>query len=86
MIRLGYDESDEDHIFSVRDNGAGLKCQDFERIFGLFQRNSRDKRVEGLGLGLASVKEAAERHGGRVWVESTPAKDTMFFVAVSKEL
>ncbi|MCK8603753.1 sensor histidine kinase [Desulfoferrobacter suflitae] len=86
MIRLGYDESDEAHIFSVRDNGAGIKCDDFEKIFGLFQRNSRDKRVEGLGLGLAGVKEAAERHGGRVWVESTSDEGTMFFVSISKTL
>lgn len=86
MIRLGYDESEEHYIFSVRDNGAGIKSEDFEKIFGLFQRSSKDKRVEGLGLGLASVKEAAERHGGRVWIESTPAKGSMFFVSVSKQL
>jgi PAS domain S-box-containing protein len=85
-VRLGYEESEDFHVFSVRDDGVGVKSEDVEKIFGLFQRISASKGVEGSGLGLAIVKEAAERHGGRVWVESGPGRGTTFFVSISKIL
>ncbi len=85
-IRLGYLDSNEFHTFSVRDNGVGVKREDCERIFGLFQRNCTSRGVEGSGLGLAIVKEAAERHHGKVWLESEPGKGTTFYVSISKNL
>ena len=85
-VRLGYEESEDFHVFSIRDDGVGVKSEDVEKIFGLFQRNSASKGVEGSCLGLAIVKEAAERHVGRVWVESGPGRGTTFFVSISKIL
>ncbi len=85
-ISIGYEDSESLHIFSVSDNGKGLKEADCEKIFGLFQRNETSKGVEGAGLGLAIVKEIAEQHGGKVWVEPAEKKGATFFVSISKKL
>jgi PAS domain S-box-containing protein len=85
-ISIGYEDSESLHIFSVSDNGKGLKEADSEKIFGLFQRNETSRGVEGAGLGLTIVKEIAEQHGGRVWVEPRGKKGITFYVSVSKKL
>jgi PAS domain S-box-containing protein len=85
-ISIGYEDSESLHIFSVSDNGKGLKETDSKEIFGLFQRNETSRGVAGAGLGLAIVKEIAEQHGGRVWVEPRGKKGTTFYVSISKNL
>jgi PAS domain S-box-containing protein len=62
----------------VQDNGIGIPKDAQERIFGMFQRLSRDH--EGTGIGLAIVKKAAERMGGAVGVESEPGKGSLFWL------
>jgi PAS domain S-box-containing protein len=85
-IRIGYEESDEFHTFSVRDDGAGISGGDYEKIFRLFRREEASKAIEGAGLGLAIVRELAERHRGRVWAEPGRQKGTTFYISVSKNL
>jgi PAS domain S-box-containing protein len=85
-IGLGYRESDEFHILSVSDDGVAIKQEDFERIFGPFQRHETATGIEGAGLGLAIVKTLAARHGGNVWVESRREKGTSFYVSISRSL
>jgi signal transduction histidine kinase len=85
-IRIGYEESDEFHTFSVTDDGAGISGGDYEKIFGLFSRDESSKAIEGAGLGLAIVRELAERHRGRVWAEPGREKGTTFYISVSKSL
>jgi PAS domain S-box-containing protein len=85
-IWTGYDESEDFHIFSFSDNGKGLKEEDSEKIFGAFQRNETSKGVEGAGLGLTIVREIAEQHGGKVWVEPRSKKGTTFYISISKHL
>ncbi|MEE9530576.1 MAG: PAS domain S-box protein [Syntrophobacteria bacterium] len=85
-IRIGYEESGEFHTFSVTDDGAGISGGDYEKIFGLFRRDETSKAIEGAGLGLAIVRELAERHRGRVWAEPGRQKGTTFYISVSKNL
>ena len=85
-ISIGYEDSESHHIFSVSDNGKGLKEADSKKIFGLFQRDETSRGVEGAGLGLAIVKEIAEQHGGRVWVEPGGKKGITFYLSISKTL
>jgi PAS domain S-box-containing protein len=85
-IRIDYDESENWHIFSVNDDGAGVSGGNYEGIFALFQRDERARAVEGAGLGLAIVKEIAERHNGRVWAEPAKPRGTTFRIAIAKGL
>jgi PAS domain S-box-containing protein len=64
----------------VRDNGIGIKEAHKATIFRMFKRlHARDRYGGGAGAGLTIVKRIAERHGGRVWVDSEPGKGSTFY-------
>jgi len=67
---------------AVRDHGPGIPVEFRDRIFGKFaQADSSDTRQKGgTGLGLAISREIVERHGGRIWFDSTPGEGATFFV------
>jgi PAS domain S-box-containing protein len=69
-------------IFKVTDTGIGIAPVDQPRLFEKFYRvGQRDaKKEHGTGLGLAIVKSIAERHRGRVWVESQLGKGSSFYI------
>ncbi len=64
-------------IVSVRDNGLGLKPAYAETLFQPFKR-LHGKQYPGSGLGLALTKRILDQHGGRIWVESVPARGSTF--------
>jgi signal transduction histidine kinase len=85
-ISVIYKDTENYHIISVADDGAGLLDDDSEKIFGLFFRSKTLQSIDGTGIGLAIVKEIAEQHGGDVWAESANNKGLTISMSFSKLL
>jgi PAS domain S-box-containing protein len=63
---------------AVTDNGVGFDMKFHDRIFSIFQRLHRVEDYPGTGVGLAIVRKAMERMGGRVWAASQPGQGATF--------
>lgn len=74
------DETPEQILIRVRDEGCGIEKQHLERLFERFYRvdKARSRKLGGTGLGLAIVKHIMEAHGGRVSVESQAGRGSTF--------
>jgi signal transduction histidine kinase len=77
-IHVGVAERAAEWEFSISDNGPGIAPQYHQRVFGIFQTLAARDKLEGTGIGLATVKKLVESEGGRVWVESQTGQGATF--------
>ena len=78
-IEVGIESDGGEPVFHVRDNGVGFDPEFADRLFAVFQKLHAETDFEGHGVGLSIVKRIVEKHGGRVWAESSPGEGATFF-------
>jgi signal transduction histidine kinase len=82
LIEVGSSETVGGCVLWVRDNGIGFDMKYHDRIFNIFQRLNHSEDYPGTGIGLAIVRKAMERLGGRAWAESEPGRGATFYLEI----
>ncbi|AYB33519.1 GHKL domain-containing protein [Chryseolinea soli] len=84
FIRLSTQVKDEKLMFSIEDNGEGIRPELKAKIFDMFFRGSH--RSEGSGLGLYIAREAAKKIDAAIEVSSTYGEGSVFTIALSASI
>ncbi len=82
-VRISAERRPGEWRFTVQDNGIGIDPAMALRIFQPLQRLQPHGAQPGSGLGLAIAQKVLARHAGRIWVESTPGKGSVFYFTLS---
>jgi light-regulated signal transduction histidine kinase (bacteriophytochrome) len=83
-VRISCEEQSVFWVLKVQDNGIGIPPQYRERVFEMFQRLHTRSEYDGTGIRLATSRRIAERHGGRIWVESDGSNGSTFCFTIAK--
>ena len=83
-ITLGGHLTEHTAVLWLQDNGLGFDMKYHDRIFEIFQRLQRAEDYPGTGVGLAIVRKAMERMGGRAWGHSTPGQGATFYLELPR--
>jgi two-component system, OmpR family, sensor histidine kinase KdpD len=85
-VEVSARESHSEVIISVHNSGPAIPISDRERVFQRFFRSEGTMHLAaGTGIGLSTVKMAAEAHHGHVWVISNANEGTTFFLSLPKD-
>jgi signal transduction histidine kinase len=85
LVEVGSRETPGGCLLWVRDNGIGFDMKYHDRIFNIFQRLNHSEDYPGTGIGLAIVRKAMERLGGRAWAESEPGRGATFYLEIPQD-
>jgi two-component system sensor histidine kinase/response regulator len=79
VIEFRVIQHNNQHVYLVRDNGAGFDMEQGEKLFKPFQRLHNKNEFEGTGIGLTIVRRIVERHGGSIWFEAAVNYGATFY-------
>jgi two-component system, chemotaxis family, sensor kinase Cph1 len=80
-------EREATEIIYVRDNGIGIDPIHLEDVFRIFKRlHVREEYGGGTGAGLTIAQKIVERHGGKIWVESSLGAGSTFYFSLRRQL
>lgn len=78
-VYVTYHQSQNKHVFSVRDEGIGIAPEYHDRIFSMLTRLHSRQEYEGSGIGLTTCKRIIEAHKGEIGLQSAPGEGSIFF-------
>ncbi len=80
------DYSEDEIVVSVSDEGIGIPAEQIDRLFKKFSRveSPESREIKGSGLGLWICREIVRAHGGRIWVESSKGRGSIFRFTLKK--
>lgn len=78
FVKISYKDYPDHYVFSVSDNGIGIKKEHFQNIFQIFHTLVPKDKTESTGLGLTIVKKIVEQQGGKVEIYSIPEEGSTF--------
>ncbi len=84
LVFINAQETDQQILLSVKDNGIGIEKKYEDKIYRLFQQLHKNGTFEGSGVGLSVCKNIVDKYGGKIWYESELQHGTTFFVAIPK--
>ena len=82
IIKISAEKNDRHWLFKVEDNGIGIDMKFKDLVFQIFSRLHAQDKYQGSGIGLSVCKKILERHGGQIWLESTPGTGTTIFFTI----
>ncbi len=89
-VSILFDDEGDHFLFSVTDNGQGIKEEDFEKIFEQNYTSLGDKKDRfntlGQGIGLSTVKRLINKLGGDIKVSSKLGEGSTFHFTIAKQL
>ena len=85
-IRIGYNETAEETVYFVQDNGIGFDMAQSELMFVAFHKLHKSSDYEGSGIGLSLVRRIIERHGGRIWGVGEIGKGATFYFTLGNRM
>ena len=86
QITIYVTKKQTEFIVSVQDKGIGLMEEAIGKLFRIEETYSTPGTLKetGTGLGLLLCKELVQKHGGKIWVESTIGIGSTFFFTIPK--
>ena len=83
VVHIACQEHDHEWVFSIADNGIGMKEEYLEQIFVIFKR-LHTREYQGTGIGLAICRKIVDSLGGKIWAESKLGKGSTIYFTIPK--